>query len=111
MIAYCPIIFSILGWRGYTHNGAATVGTYFFSGGLLAIIAMILEFILGNTFPATFFGVYGAYFLSYGATLVPEFNAYLAYNPTNPAEAVTAPPFLSGLGKLCYNVDVTAATC
>ncbi|CAK1368043.1 Protein alcS [Cercospora beticola] len=99
LVAYCPIIFSLLGWRGYTGNGAATVGTYYFSGGLLAIIACIFELILGNTFPATFFGVFGGYFLSFGATLTPSFAAFLAYapDPTNPASGAEAPPFLSGL--------------
>lgn len=69
LVAYCPIIFSLLGWRGYTGNGAATVGTYYFSGGLLAIISCIFELILGNTFPATFFGVFGGYFLSFGVCI------------------------------------------
>ena len=100
LIAYCPIIFSLLGWRGYgPGRGAATVGTYYFSGGMLAIFAMIFEFLLGNSFPATFFGVFGAYFFSYGATLTPSFDAYLAYDPSNPTKAAVAPPFLAGLGK------------
>uniref|UniRef100_A0A2D3UVC2 Related to Y.lipolytica GPR1 protein and Fun34p n=1 Tax=Ramularia collo-cygni TaxID=112498 RepID=A0A2D3UVC2_9PEZI len=104
LIAYCPIIFSILGFRDFTGNGAATIGTCWFSGGLLAILACIMEFILGNTFPAVFFGVFGSYFLAYGATLTPSFNAFGAYaDPTaaNPnlaaAEATMAPGFLSGL--------------
>lgn len=100
LIAYCPIIFSLLGWRGFTGNGAATVGTYYFSGGLLAIISCIFELILGNTFPAVFFGVFGGYFLSFGATLTPSFGAFLAYSPdpTMPAEGIETPGFLSGLG-------------
>lgn len=100
LIAYCPIIFSILGWRGYTNQGEATVGTYFFSGGLLAIISCILEFILGNTFPATFFGVFGGYFLAFGANIVPAFNAYAGYSsdPINmPQEGLTSPNYNSGL--------------
>ncbi|CAK4015529.1 related to GPR1 and Fun34p [Lecanosticta acicola] len=100
LIAYCPIIFSILGWRGFTNKGEATVGTYFFSGGLLAIISCILEFILGNTFPATFFGVFGAYFLAYGANIVPSFNAYAGYSPNptgNPAAGENSPEYNSGL--------------
>lgn len=79
--------------------GAATVGTYFFSGGLLAVLACIMEWILGNSFPSVFFGVYGGYFLAYGATIVPEFGAYLAYNPSNPEAGMMAPGFLSGLGE------------
>lgn len=102
LIAYCPIIFSLLGWRGFTGNGAATVGTYYFSGGLLAIISCIFELILGNTFPAVFFGVFGGYFLSFGATLTPSFGAFLAYSPdpSNPAAGIETPGFLSGLGQL-----------
>lgn len=101
LIAYSPLIFSILEWRGYTGLGAATIGTYYFSGGLIAIIACIFEFILGNTFPATFFGVFGAYFLSYGATFTPYFNAYTAYASDDSVmhTGIYAPSFQSGLGK------------
>lgn len=101
LIGYCPIIFSILGFRGFTGNGAATVGTYFFSGGMLAILACIMEWIIGNTFPAVFFGVFGGYFLSFGATLVPSFNAYGAYatDPSNLETGKAAPGFLSGIGR------------
>lgn len=102
LIAYCPIIFSILGWRGFTNNGEATVGTQFFSGGLLAIISCILEFILGNTFPATFFGVFGGYFLAFGANIVPAFNAYAGYSSdpmAMPSAGLESPGYNSGLGK------------
>lgn len=102
LIAYCPIIFSILGWRGYTGLGAATVGATYFSGGLIAIISCIFELILGNTFPATFFGVFGAYFLAYGATFTPSFNAIAAYASSDPVTHTGAdsPAFNSGLGKV-----------
>lgn len=60
LIAYSCIIYALLGFRGYSYAGAlpgtATVGATIFSGGLLAILACIMEFILGNSFPATFFG-------------------------------------------------------
>lgn len=102
LIAYCPVIFSILELRGYTGLGAATIGTYYFSGGLIAIIACIFELILGNTFPATFFGVFGAYFLSYGATFTPSFNAFGAYASEDPVTGTgqAAPAFQAGLGRL-----------
>lgn len=101
LMAFAPLTFALLGWRGYEGAlpGAATVGTYYFSGGILAWLAMIFELILGNTFPATFLGVFGGFFLSYGATITPAFAAYLSYNPSSPMEAVAAPGFLSGLGK------------
>ncbi|KAF2753612.1 GPR1/FUN34/YaaH-class plasma membrane protein [Pseudovirgaria hyperparasitica] len=79
LLAYAPIIITFMGWRGAAGNGAATVGTFYFFGGLLAILAAIGEFILGNSFPSTFFAVYGAFFLYYGATLTPWFNAAGAF--------------------------------
>ena len=102
LMAFAPLTFALLGWRDYTGPnlpGSATVGTYYFSGGVLALIAMIMEWVLGNTFPATFLGVFGAFFLSYGATITPAFAAYQSYNPANPAEGIGAPGFLAGLGE------------
>lgn len=64
-----------MGWRGSGGQGIPTVGTYYFFGGLLAVLACVGEWVLGNSFPSTFFGVYGGFFLYYGATLTPYFNA------------------------------------
>jgi len=44
------------------------------------------------------FGVYGGFFLAYGATLQPIFNAYIAYDPSNPIDTVMAPEFLASIG-------------
>ncbi|KAI4167200.1 MAG: hypothetical protein LQ348_007704 [Seirophora lacunosa] len=72
-------------------------GVFFFFGGLLMILGAIGEWIIGNTFPFVVFGTFGAFWLAFGATLVPWFNAYGAYvtdpvaaaanmgNPGNPA--------------------------
>jgi succinate-acetate transporter protein len=57
------------------HNSGGII----FLGGLLAIMATIGEFLLGNAFSMVIFGVYGGFFLAYGATLIPWFNAYIAY--------------------------------
>jgi succinate-acetate transporter protein len=46
---------------------------------LLAILTAIAEFLLGNAFSMVTFGVYGGFFLAYGATLIPWFNAYIAF--------------------------------
>lgn len=56
-------------------------GTYYFYGGLLQIITGLLEWILGNTFPSVVFSAYGAFFLSFGATLTPSFAAFSTYAP------------------------------
>ncbi len=84
---------------------------YFFFGGLLMILGAIGEWIVGNTFPFVVFGTFGklpphirqlnldeqawligalfsllgAFWLTFGGTLVPSFNAYGAY-VTDPAQ-------------------------
>lgn len=37
-----------------------------------------MEFFLGNTFPSIVFTTFGAFWLSYGGTLQPYFNAVIA---------------------------------
>ncbi|KAJ5745068.1 GPR1/FUN34/YaaH-class plasma membrane protein [Penicillium odoratum] len=80
-----PLSAEMMGWRDAGGGGAAIVGVFWFSGGLLLIISCILEFILGNTFVYLVFGTYGSFYLSFAATLTPYFNAAAAYEPSNPA--------------------------
>lgn len=49
------------------------------------VLGGFLEFILGNTFPSIVFSSFGAFWLTFAATLQPFYNAYGAYS-TNPAE-------------------------
>lgn len=58
-------------------------------------LGAVLEFILGNTFPFVVFGSFGAFWLSFGATLTPYFNASVAYAPTTPETASSDPVFAS----------------
>jgi succinate-acetate transporter protein len=46
---------------------------------MLMIIGAVMEFILGNTFPFVVFGSFGAFWLSYSATLQPSYYAYGLY--------------------------------
>lgn len=57
------------------------------------IIGSFLEFILGNTFPFVVFGTFGAFWLTFGATLTPYYNASIAYLPNNPAASASDPVF------------------
>src|ERR1700712_1032628 len=68
-------------------------GVYYFFGGLLMILGGFLEFILGNTFPFVVFGSFGAFWLAFGATLTPYFNASIAYDPTHPFTSSSDPTF------------------
>ncbi|CAK1362703.1 Protein alcS [Cercospora beticola] len=98
IIAFSPLVFSFLGWRQFTGGPTSTIGAFYFQGGLLPIIGAIFELILGNTFSACYFAVYGAWFLGYGATFTPDFGSYLAYSPdpSNPRLGMLQPGFLSG---------------
>lgn len=60
------------------------------------IIGGFLEFILGNTFPFVVFSSFGAFWLTFAATLQPIYNAYGAY-------ATTADP--TGLATAGFNAS------
>ena len=90
-------------------------GVYFFFGGLLMILGGFLEFILGNTFPFVVFCSFGAFWLSFAATLVPYYNASIAYLPSDPAKASSDPVFASTfaffhvyMGVLCFVYMIVA---
>jgi uncharacterized protein len=72
-------------------------GVYFFFGGLLMIVGGFLEFLLGNTFPFVVFMSFGAFWLSFGATLQPTYNAYGAYAPAGSTSAA------AGLDTVGFN--------
>ncbi|PVI06299.1 hypothetical protein DM02DRAFT_649812 [Periconia macrospinosa] len=93
-----PLSMTLMGWRGAGHSGAAGIGTYWFFGGLLMMLGAIGEWILGNTFPFVVFGTFGAFWLSYAATLQPYFNAYGAYSTNGSiAQGLETDGFRSGL--------------
>lgn len=45
------------------------------------LLGGLLEWVAGNTFPFVVFASFGGFWLSYGATLLPFFNAFGAYSP------------------------------
>ncbi|KAK5189297.1 hypothetical protein LTR96_010917 [Exophiala xenobiotica] len=109
LLSLSPLSNVLLGWRKSGDSGAAEVGVYYFFGGLLMIIGSVLEFILGNTFPFVVFGSFGAFWLSWAATLTPFYNASIAYDPTHPAVSATNATFASTfaffhlyMGVLCF---------
>jgi len=109
IISLTPLSNVLLNWRGSGNLGSAETGVYYFFGGLLMIIGSFLEFILGNTFPFVVFGSFGAFWLSFGATLTPYFNASISYDPTDPAASGNSPGFVNSfaffqiyMGLLCF---------
>lgn len=76
---------------------------YMFMGGLLMIIGGVLEWVLGNSFPACVFCSFGGFWFSYGGSLIPSFAAYASYAPadaTSAAEGLTTRGFNASFGKL-----------
>ncbi|KAI0597511.1 GPR1/FUN34/YaaH-class plasma membrane protein [Biscogniauxia sp. FL1348] len=80
-----PLSCDLMGWRGAGGSGAASIPAYIFFGGMLMTLGGLLEFFLGNTFPCIVFVAFGAFYLSFGSTLLPQFNAYAAYAPADAA--------------------------
>jgi len=111
LLSLSPLCCDLMGWRGAGGSGAASTGAYFFFGGLLMLVGGFLEFILGNTFPFVVFSSFGAFWLTFAATLQPFYNAYGAYAPAGePASAGLAAPafnasfgfWLLFMGVLCF---------
>lgn len=92
LLSLTPLSCILMGWRGAGGGGASDTGVYFFFGGLLMILGSIGEWIIGNTFPFVVFGTFGAFWLSFGATLQPFYNAYGAYSTTGVAADGLAEP-------------------
>jgi len=88
LLSLTPLSCDLMGWRGAGGNGAASIGVYFFFGGLLMLVGGFLEFIIGNTFPFVVFMSFGAFWLGFAATLQPFYNAYIAYE-TTPGDAAS----------------------
>ncbi|KAI8280780.1 GPR1/FUN34/YaaH-class plasma membrane protein [Colletotrichum sp. SAR 10_98] len=87
LISLTPLCCDLMGWRGAGGSGAAGIPTYFFFGGLLMFVGGLLEWVLGNTFPATVFTTFGAFWASFGGTLNPSFAAFSSYAPAGEAGA------------------------
>jgi succinate-acetate transporter protein len=48
-------------------------------GGILMLLGAVLEFFLGNTFSFVVFASFSAYWMTYGATLTSQFDAFTNY--------------------------------
>jgi succinate-acetate transporter protein len=77
---------------------------YFFQGGILMTLGGLLEWILGNSFPAVVFCTFGTFWLSYGGVLNPSFAAFSSFAGENEAgaEGLKTTGFNAGLGKSLF---------
>jgi len=83
-------------------NNTIHSATYYFFGGLLLILAALLEWLMGNTFPSVVFAAYGAFFFSFGGTLTPSFSAFASYAASgeDPASGLRSQGFNASFGRL-----------
>ncbi|KAG6853184.1 hypothetical protein C0991_006294 [Blastosporella zonata] len=81
--------------RGITHANVV-VGMAVFCGGLAQLLAGMWEFAVGNTFGASAFTSYGAFWMSYATILIPGSGTIAAY--TSPEELSSA----LGIFLICW---------
>lgn len=114
LLSLTPLTCDLLGWRQASLtasvDGSADIGVYFFFGGILMLVASVMEWILGNTYIFVVFGTFGSFWLTFAATLQPYFFAYGNYSPNPAKEALglttagfndTFGYFLLFMGLLC----------
>ncbi|KAF2996667.1 hypothetical protein E8E13_004038 [Curvularia kusanoi] len=99
LLSLMPLSWTLMGWRGAGGSGSASIGWYYFAGGLLMVLGGVGEWILGNTFPFVVFTSFGAFWLGYAATLQPIYGAYGNYANPNSAES-------TGLESVGFNVGI-----
>jgi len=99
LLSLTPLSWTLMGWRGAGGSGSASIGWYFFMGGLLMVLGGLGEWILGNTFPFVVFTSFGAFWLGYAATLQPTYGAYSNY-------AVPGDASSTGLETRGFNVGI-----
>ncbi|KAM0458559.1 hypothetical protein ACHAPV_005951 [Trichoderma viride] len=89
LMALTPLSCALMGWRGAGGDveSFAVSPVYFFQGGILMTLGGLLEWILGNSFPAVVFCTFGTFWLSYGGVLNPSFAAFSSFAGENEAGA------------------------
>ncbi|RLL98713.1 hypothetical protein CFD26_102593 [Aspergillus turcosus] len=108
-----PISCDLTGMRGSGGGGAATTGTYYFMGGVLMVIAGVLEFFSGNTFAFVLSCGFGGFWFTMGSTLTPGFGAYAAYSPdpTKPWLGLNDPGFLASFAWFYLCMALLSLVC
>lgn len=79
LLTFTPTSCCLMGWRGATANSLlALIGPYYFMGGMALYVAGLLEFFIGNTFPALVFSSFGTFWLTLGSYIDPRIGVQQA---------------------------------
>jgi len=111
LMANTPASIGLMGWHGAgagSGNVADGIASYFFFGGVLLYFGGLGEWILGNTFPATVFFTFGAFWSTFGGTLQPFFAAITSYGNTPAGFYDSFAFFLIFMGVLCFLYMIAA---
>ncbi len=73
------------GWLSGEGDGKVVIGLAVFYGGIAQLLAGMWEFANGNTFSATAFSSFGAFWLSFAALLIPGFGVTAGTGPSHRA--------------------------
>ncbi|SCV73137.1 BQ2448_7062 [Microbotryum intermedium] len=66
LLCLTPFATELMGWSGSTTDSAVVaVGAFYYVGGIGLYLSGLLEWIIGNTFPATVFMTFGGYWLAF----------------------------------------------
>lgn len=101
LLSLTPLSCDLMNFRGaQAGNGSASIGAYLGFGGILMLLGGLGEWILGNTFPGTVFLSFGAFWLTFGFTLIPFYHSFENYAPYDVpgGSGITAPPFNNAFG-------------
>ncbi|KAJ6023524.1 uncharacterized protein N7446_013889 [Penicillium canescens] len=102
---------ALLGWQGAGGLGAANLGAYLYVGGVTQFLGAIGEWILGNTFPAVVFFLFGGFWLAFGTAIDPTTGASAVYSPDPkvPAEGLVEPAFFATFGFFLVTLAIVVA--
>lgn len=90
-------MFCLLDFQGASVASLVAIsGTWYFFGGIAMVLAGILEFILGNTYPFVVFIIYGVHWCQSAYTTDPAHPLYAAYGGAD--VGANAPAYLAAQG-------------
>ncbi|SJX63556.1 related to ATO3-plasma membrane protein with possible role in export of ammonia [Sporisorium reilianum f. sp. reilianum] len=73
LLTLMPTSCCLMGWRGASSNSLlALIGAFYFMGGTAMVLAGVLEWIVGNTFPFLVFASFGTFWLTLAGYLDPR---------------------------------------